>query len=206
MEKSNHGHLEEVGYDTYCRLLDEVVKEEQGLDIKEDIDCQIDLNVTSYIPDSYISDSNQKIEVYQDIALCKNEQDISNVVDELIDRFGNMPDEIENLLEISRIKSLAREKNMVKIQGKKDAVVFTYDGENFDESIISEMISKYGNKIKFSSGIKPMVTLKIDNMRRKAIIKTSKRIFKIALYKKKKCDIFITKYGKLRRLVCGRTS
>ena len=171
--KFNHGHLEEVGYDTYCRLLDEVVKEEQGIEYKEDIDCQIDLNVTSYIPDSYISDSNQKIEIYQDIALCKNEKDISNVVDELIDRFGNMPNEIENLLEISRIKSLAREKQITKIQSKRDSVVFTYDNKNFDEKIIQILIQKYGNKIKFSSGIKPMITLKLDSMRRKTIIKTS---------------------------------
>ena len=149
-----------------------MVKEEQGIEYKEDLDCQIDLNVTSYIPDSYISDSNQKIEIYQDIALCKNEKDISDVVDELIDRFGNMPSEIENLLEISRIKSLAKEKQITKIQSKRDAIVFTYNN-NFDEKNIQILIQKYGNKIKFSSGIKPMVTLKLDNMRRKAIAKTS---------------------------------
>ena len=170
--KYNHGHLEEVGYDTYCKLLDEVLKEEQGIDYKEEIECQIDLNITSYIPDDYISDPDQKIEIYQDIALCKNEEDIRNIIDELIDRFGNMPNEIENLLEISRIKSMAKEKNLIKIQSKRDSVVFTYDN-NFDDSCISNLIKKYGNKIKFSSGIKPMITLKLDNMRRKTIIKTS---------------------------------
>ena len=86
-----HGHLEEVGYDTYCRLLDEVVKEEQGIEVKPEFDVQIDLNVTSFIPESYISDSNQKIEIYQDIALCKDEKDIQDVIDELIDRFGDIP-------------------------------------------------------------------------------------------------------------------
>ena len=98
------GHLEQVGYDTYCNLLDEVVKEMQGKEVEPDLDIQIDLNVTSYIPDEYISDSSQKIEIYQNIALCKNEQDIQNVVDEIIDRFGNMPGELENLLDIARIK------------------------------------------------------------------------------------------------------
>lgn len=175
--KYNHGHLEEVGYDTYCRLLDEVLKEEQGIDYKEEIDCQIDLNVTSYIPDDYISDSNQKIEIYQDIALCKDEEDIRNIVDELIDRFGDMPNEIENLLEISRIKSMAKEKNLIKIQSKRDNVVFTYDN-NFDNSCTSDLIKKYGNKIKFSSGIKPMITLKIDNIGEKQLLKQVKEFLK----------------------------
>ena len=69
--------MEKVGYDTYCKLLDEVVKEMQGIEIEEDIDVQIDINVSSYIPDEYIESSSQKIEVYQDIALCKTEEDIS---------------------------------------------------------------------------------------------------------------------------------
>ena len=71
----------------------------KGLEVQEDFDTQIDLNVTSYIPEEYISDSAQKIEMYQNIALCKNEEDIQNVIDEMIDRFGNMPDEIEKLID-----------------------------------------------------------------------------------------------------------
>ena len=173
-----HGHLEEVGYDTYCRILDEVLKEEQGLKVDEDISCQIDLNVTSFIPDSFISDQNQKIEIYQDIALCKNEEDISNIIDEIIDRFGNMPNEIENLLEISRIKQLAKEKYLTKIQSKKDSVVFTYDVDKFDNSKLSDMISKYGNRIKFSAGLKPMVTLKLEKQGEKGILQEVKEFLK----------------------------
>ncbi|MCI8411759.1 MAG: transcription-repair coupling factor, partial [Clostridia bacterium] len=117
------GHLEQVGYDTYCNLLDEVVKEMKGIEIKPEIDIQIDLNVTSYIPDEYISDSNQKIEVYQNIALCRKEEDIQNVIDEIIDRFGNMPAELENLIDIARIKYLAKALSITKIASRKTAVV-----------------------------------------------------------------------------------
>ena len=155
-----HGHLEEVGYDTYCRILDEVLKEEQGIKVEQEQECQIDLNVTSFIPDSYIKDQNQKIEIYQDIALCKNEEDIQNVVDEIIDRFGDMPSEIENLLEISRIKNMAKKKRLSKIQSRSDVVIFTYGNNEFGENELSNLIKKYGNRIKFSSGIKPMITLK----------------------------------------------
>ena len=155
-----------------------MLKEEQGLKVEEDISCQIDLNVTSFIPDSFISDQNQKIEIYQDIALCKNEEDISNVIDEIIDRFGNMPNEIENLLEISRIKQLAKEKYLTKIQSKKDSVVFTYDVDKFDNSKLSDMISKYGNRIKFSAGLKPMVTLKLEKQGEKGILQEVKEFLK----------------------------
>ncbi len=163
------GHLEQVGYDTYCNLLDEVVKEMKGIEIKPEIDIQIDLNVTSYIPDEYISDSNQKIEVYQNIALCRKEEDIQNVIDEIIDRFGNMPAELENLIDIARIKYLAKALSITKIASRKTAVVFTFEQNNF-EIDIAYLVKQYGNKIKFSNGIKPMITLEIGSNNERQIL------------------------------------
>ena len=154
------GHLEQVGYDTYCNLLDEVVKEMQGTEIESDIDIQIDLNVTSYIPDEYIEDSAQKIEIYQNIALCRKEEDIQNVVDEIIDRFGNMPAELENLLDIARIKYLAKPFSISKIASKRTAVVFTFEQSKY-EIDLQKLLKTYKNRIKFSPGIKTMITLEI---------------------------------------------
>ncbi len=162
------GHLEQVGYDTYCNLLDEVVKEMQGKEVEPDLDIQIDLNVTSYIPDEYISDSSQKIEIYQNIALCKNEQDIQNVVDEIIDRFGNMPGELENLLDIARIKYLAKPLYITKIASKKTSVVFTYDQKKFNVDIV-RLVETYKNKVKFQPGVKPMITLNIGTKNERQI-------------------------------------
>ena len=163
------GHLEQVGYDTYCNLLDEVVKEMKGIEIKEEVDIQIDLNITSYIPDEYISDSNQKIEVYQNIALCRNEDDIQNVIDEIIDRFGNVPEELENLIDIARIKYLSKQMNITKIASKRTAVVFTFEQNQFKIDV-TKLVKKYGNKIKFSAGIKPMITLEIGTMNERQIL------------------------------------
>lgn len=81
--------MEQVGYDTYCKLLDEVIKEMQGIEVVEEKDVQIDLAISSYIPDEFIENSTQKIEIYQNIALCRTEEDIQNVIDEIIDRFRN---------------------------------------------------------------------------------------------------------------------
>ncbi len=163
------GHLEQVGYDTYCNLLDEVVKEMQGLEIEPDLDIQIDLNVTSYIPDEYIPDSSQKIEIYQNIALCKNEEDIQNVVDEIIDRFGNMPSELENLLDIARIKYLSKAHYISKIASKKTAVVFTFEQSKFEVDVQS-LVEKYRNRLKFSPGVKPMITLEIGTTSERQIL------------------------------------
>ena len=163
------GLLEQVGYDTYCNLLDEVVKEMQGKEVEPDLDIQIDLNVTSYIPDEYISDSSQKIEIYQNIALCKNEQDIQNVVDEIIDRFGNMPGELENLLDIARIKYLAKPLYITKIASKKTSVVFTYDQKKFNVDIV-RLVETYKNKVKFQPGVKPMITLNIGTTNERQIL------------------------------------
>ena len=154
----------------------------KGIKIEPEIDLQIDLNVTSYIPDEYIQDANQKIEIYQNIALCKNEQDIQNVIDEIIDRFGNMPKELENLIAIARIKYLAKQLKVIKIASTKmagnstktnrrasdrtannrTAVVFTFEPNKF-ELDLNDLVRKYGNKIKFSAGIKPMITLQIES-------------------------------------------
>ena len=163
------GHLEQVGYDTYCTLLDEVVKEMQGVEVEPEIDIQIDLNVTSYIPDEYIPDSAQKIEVYQNIALCKKEEDIQNVVDEIIDRFGNMPAELENLLDIARIKYLAKPFAISKIASKKTAVVFTFEQSKYKIDL-QELLKIYRNKIKFSPGIKTMITLDIGTTNERQIL------------------------------------
>lgn len=155
--------MEQVGYDTYCKLLDEVMKEMQGVEIEEERDIQIDLPFfSSYIPEEYIENSAQKIEIYQDIALCKTEEDIQNITDEIIDRFGAMPQEVENLLEIARIKNLARTTNVLKIMQKRDGIVFLYDSSKFDMSLIDIMVKKYNRRIRFSPGKDPYITFILE--------------------------------------------
>ncbi len=161
MGEIQHGHMDQIGYDMYCKLLDEVVKEIRGEEIVEEIDVQIDLNVTSYIPDEFIENSSQKIEIYQNIALCKNEEDVENVTDEIIDRYGQIPFEIENLLDIARIKILAREKYILKISQKRENVVFHFDNERFNFDIVDKLMKIFRNRIKFSPSKEPYITFKL---------------------------------------------
>ena len=181
------GHLEQVGYDTYCNLLDEVVKEMKGIEVKEEKDIQIDLDITSYIPDSYIEDSSQKIDIYQKIALCRTEEDIGNVIDEIIDRFGNMPGELNNLIEVARIKQLCKQTGVVKVIEKRNRttnsqnVVFYFDKDKFDPQIIAKLLKKYGTKIKFSTGIEPYITLLLKNQTEEQLIKEIKEFLNFEL-------------------------
>lgn len=173
-----HGHLEQVGYDTYCRLLDEVIKEMKGIKVKEEIDVQIDLNVTSYIPDSYIADSNQKIEIYQNIALCRNEENIQDVIDEIIDRFGDMPQELEKLIEIARIKNMAKLLNIIKISNKPGNIIFTFENSDFNINI-NKLVEEYKSRVRISPGVKPIITIKIPDDKEKTIIEESKYFLKL---------------------------
>ena len=187
-----HGHMEQVGYDTYCNLLDQVVKEMQGIEVNEsdeEQEIQIDINVSSYIPDSYIENSSQKIEVYQNIALCRTEEDIQNVIDEIIDRYGIMPKELENLIEVARIKELCRMAGVVKVSEKKNimmlntqsnskSVVFYFDKNKYNPEIVDTLIKKYGYNIKFSAGIEPYITLKIGNATEEELIEKVKEFLK----------------------------
>ena len=182
------GHLEQVGYDTYCDLLDQVVKEIKGIEVKPEVDIQIDLDITSYIPDSYIEDSSEKIDIYQKIALCRTEEDIQNVVDEVIDRFGNMPEELNNLLEIARIKQLCKLTAIVKITEKKNKntgsknVVFYFDKDKFDTNVVVPLINKYGTDIKFSNAIQPYVTLFLKKLTEKQLIKEIKEFLNVVKF------------------------
>ena len=167
-----HGHMEQVGYDMYNRLLDEVVKELKGekIDVEEEI--SIDLSISSYIPEEYIDSSSQKIEIYQDIANSKSEEEVQNVIDEIIDRYGEMPKEVHNLIEIARIKNLCREQGVIKLQQKQNAVLIYYkNGEKID---IANVLQNYGNRVRFSPGEKPYITLKIE----KDVVKELKEFLK----------------------------
>ena len=158
-----HGHMDQVGYDTYCKLLDEVVKEMKGIEKEEEEpEITVDINVSCYIPDEYIPNENQKIEVYRNIALCRTQDDIKNIEEDVQDRFGKIPNEVYNLLEIAKIKEMAKENGILKIMQKGNNIVFSINPENFILDI-DTLIKKYNSRIKFSPAKEPYVTYKIDS-------------------------------------------
>ncbi len=156
----------QYGYEMYCKLLEEAVKEIQGEEVVEEIDTQIDLKITAFIPSDYIENANQKIEVYQDIANLEKEEQISEMIDELIDRYGELPNETVNLIEVARIKILARKLQILSITQKMDSIVIKFNEteHNFIENV-QKLIDIYKNKIFFSSGVSPYITLKLQSQK-----------------------------------------
>lgn len=174
-----HGHMEQVGYDTYCNLLDEVVKNMQGIEVEEERDIQIDLNVSCYISDTYIEVTAQKIEMYQNIALAKTEEDIADVIDEATDRYGTMPKEVENLIEIARIKMLCKEKNIFKITQRMNNIVFYFDPKLFNMDVVDTLVKEYKDNLRFSAGTEPYITLKLKDNNSRVILAETKKFLSI---------------------------
>lgn len=120
--KQQHGHMQAVGYDLYCKMLEEAVREEQGLEKTADTAVSIDLDVDAYIPQEYIVKEVQKLDIYKRIASVRSEADCDEMRDELRDRFGAVPDQAENLLRIAWLKVLAGELYITEIRGKAGRV------------------------------------------------------------------------------------
>ena len=175
-----HGHMEAVGYEMYCKLLDEAVREIKGETVLPEVDTQIDLKITAYIPTSYIENINQKIEVYQDIANMDKEEQISEIIDELIDRYGDIPKEVMNLLDVARIKILARSLKILNVTQKGDNVIFEFDDpEIIKEGKVQILIDIYKSRIFFSSGVKPYITLKLQSKKDSDIVEEVVKILNI---------------------------
>lgn len=124
--KVQHGHMAAVGYDLYCKMLNEAVKNLKGIDtFVEDVVTTIDLDVNAFIPVEYILNEVQKLEIYKRIAAIENAEEAEDICNELLDRFGKIPKEAENLLEISLIRARAHRLYVDEIKGKKDRITVT---------------------------------------------------------------------------------
>jgi len=120
-----HGHLDAVGYDMYIKLLEEAVLEENGQTVEKKRECSADIEADAYLPKSYISAPHLRMEMYKKIARIETDADYSDITDELIDRFGDMPQAAENLCRIAVVRALAASCGIVQIRGRGGEVVLT---------------------------------------------------------------------------------
>ena len=154
-----HGHIEAIGYDLYVKFLNETIKRLRGEKVEETIDTSIELSVDGYIPLNYIEDEEQKIEVYKKIAVIKNMEDYRELVDELIDRFGDIPKEVENLLDISYIKNTASRLNIKSISQSGNKIILEFNTlESISPNLVHFMASEYGKRIGFDLSKNPSFT------------------------------------------------
>jgi transcription-repair coupling factor (superfamily II helicase) len=155
-----HGHLDAVGYDLYIKLLNEAVLEERGEKIEEKIESTISLKCDAYIPEKYVSYSSQRMELYKKIANIETPEDKEDIIDEMIDRFGDIPRPVENLIRIAQLRGATRKLGVSHLFLKPDGLHFRLDEKHMPElSLMFEAITRTDPRFRFEMGKTPGLTL-----------------------------------------------
>ena len=154
-----HGHMEAVGYDLYCKMLNEAVKHLKGELEEEPYTTTVDLNVDAFIPASYIPNEYQKLDIYKRIASIENEEEMDDMLEELIDRFGDVPKKVQQLLSIALLKALAHSAYVVSVEQKGEVFKFTmYEKAKVHVERIPLLLEKFKGNLKFTVDTNPYFT------------------------------------------------
>ena len=155
-----HGHMNAVGYDLYCKMLSEAVKEAKGIHTMEDFETSIDLNIDAFIPDSYISNEFQKLDIYKRIAGIETQQDYDDMLEELLDRFGEPGKAVLNLLAIAKLKAIAHQGYVTEIkQIGKSVRITLYEKAKLNPEGIPVLMQKYRRGLQFKNEQEPKFIL-----------------------------------------------
>ncbi len=156
-----HGHMEAVGYDMYCKMLNEAVQNLKGVTTITDFATVIDLDVDAFIPATYIVNEVQKLDIYKRIAGIENTKEREDMKDELLDRFGEIPKSVDNLLRIALIRVAAHKLYMTEVKGKNERITFTFRPDAaIDPAKIPDLMKKYGKELSFTAYGNPFFTYK----------------------------------------------
>ena len=165
--EKQHGQLAVVGYETYCRLLGEVVGEEAGILPEEKNMVSVDIKVNGYIGSDYIEDEEARLDIYQKISRVETQEDAFEIVDELVDRYGEVPENVDNLIKISRIRFLCSKTGIDSVIEKQGNIQFMVNSEGKAfyatmHNFINDMnfIKEYGNRVKFMPFKEPYLVFK----------------------------------------------
>lgn len=160
------GHMESVGYEMYCKLLAETVSEMRGIEVEEETETSVDLPVNAFIPEKYIKAHSQRLAAYKRIAAIETREELGDVYDELLDRYGDVPSEVNNLMTISLIRKIASVKRFTEVKGSKTSLILMFDPNNapdLSEFVNSEELRKGRAVIK--TGKKPKIIYNLGNIK-----------------------------------------
>ena len=150
--EAQSGHMEAVGYDLYCKMLNEAVTRLKGGEEEESFNTSVDLNIDAYIPESYIKNEYQKLDIYKRIAAIENEEEMDDMMEELIDRFGDIPKKVQQLLHIAALKGLAHSAYVTAVEQKGEEFKFTmYEKAKIDPRKIPALLQSYRNSLVFKA-------------------------------------------------------
>ncbi|ONI44766.1 transcription-repair coupling factor [Candidatus Epulonipiscioides gigas] len=144
---SQSGHMEKIGYELYSKMLKEAIQIEQGAILKEKIETTVEIKINAFIPNNYIKDEIQKLDIYKKIASIQNEEDYHNVIEEITDRYGDIPTTVLNLLDIAIIKALANEQEISLISQNIHILMLKFSHKAKGKSL-SLLAKKYSHNMK----------------------------------------------------------
>ena len=177
MGSSQHGHMASIGYDLYCRMLEDTIKLIKGEIENEPIETSVDIKVDAFIPSSYITDEIQKIEVYKKIAAIENINDFMEIKSELEDRYSSIPDSVYNLMDIAYIKSICKGLYIEDIKETAKELRFKFvKGYKGFEGIYSVLLKQYKDDVILYFGETPSFAIKLDNIKREAALEYYKKL------------------------------
>jgi len=158
-----HGHMEAVGYDLYCKMLSEAVKEMKGLPVMEGFETLIDINVSAHIPATYVPNEFQKLDMYKRIGNILTEEDKEDILEEFIDRFGDPPSSVETLLKIALLKARAHKCYITEISEKhKIMTIRIYERAQLNVEKMPEFLKSFEGALSFQGNAKaPVMTYKM---------------------------------------------
>ena len=172
-----HGHMEAIGYDLYCKMLSEVMSEERGEVVEEAFETAIEIRINAYIPGSYISDEIQKLDIYKKIASIRYETDYLDVQEEIEDRYGNIPEAVYNLLDVALIKGMAHDLYITLVHEDQKLVLFKFkENAPLNPEALPCLLEKYGHKMKFTNGKEPTIKVNLQDISKKQLLSNIKNI------------------------------
>ena len=158
---SQHGHMEAVGYDLYVKMLGQAIARAKGEPVQRDkSECLIDLRVDAYIPETYIADGPGRIEAYKRIAAIQTPEDAADVLDELIDRYGDPPPSVSDLVNVSLARVQATAVGVYEVTQKKDTLVLQV--EQLDLRMIQGLLVAFNGRVVTGAGAKPYLSVTLQ--------------------------------------------
>jgi len=156
-----HGHIAVIGYEYYCKLLEQAMRKVKGEIVEETIETEINYNINAYLPDDFIKNGDFKVEIYKKIAAIRDKEDAFSIEEEIEDRFGTLPASVYNLIDISYVKALARMIDILEISEKTNDIVFVFKSQaSISKALLERLMEVGGNRIAFDVSGKPIVRLK----------------------------------------------
>lgn len=155
--EQQHGHMQAVGYDLYCKMLNEAVKRQKGTaTAEEEFQTVVDMDLDAFIPDTYIRSESQKLDIYKRIAGIESKEECEDMQDELIDRFGDLPAPVENLLAVADLKVKAHRVYVKELVERPDEIrLLLYEKARLNPAAFPAFLAEYGGRMKFVTGEKP---------------------------------------------------